>query len=235
MSTETMIAGVEDETELLRRLPEIQVLRGRVRDEVIRVFMEDVHEHFWLARASEEHHPPDERGLGGTWLHTKRVFTAYTMLERSFRAMSAIDSFEANCARGSVLLHDAFKYGSPPYEFEENNEDYHEYADGLLHHIPQYSNSNHDVKMASHIRTETELPEEVAVCVERHGGPSDWMSHDGPAPFDDKTLLVHMADMFASNSNHCLPVYDPARELRMMSDRIEAIENDDWIEDLDEF
>lgn len=232
MSTE-LSAQVYDEDELVRRLPEVQLLRGRVRDEVIRVFVEDVHEYFWLVRASENHHPPDERGLGGTWLHSKRVFTAYTMLERSFRTMSAIDSFEANCARGAVLLHDAFKYGAPPYEFSED-ENYHEYADDVLAHLPKHTQADHDLQMAAWVRNQTELPEEVAQCVECHGGPNDWMSHEGPEPSDDKTLVVHLADLIASNSNHRLPVYDPAPELSTMANGVPVLPNS-WFEDTQEF
>lgn len=227
-------AEIDDPELLLHRVPEISLLRGSVQDEVIDVFIDDVPGYFWIARASENHHPPDERGLGGTWLHTKRVFTAYVMLERSFRAMSRIDSFEANCARAAVLLHDAFKYGKPGTEYESKDEDQHPYAGGALYHAPKHTIPEHDVQMASWIRDETELPDEVAQCVESHGGSNSWMSHSGPEPQDDKSLLVHLADLVASNSNHRLPVYRPTNELRMMVGTVPEL-TEQWFEDAVEF
>lgn len=234
-------AMVDDEAELRRRLPEIDGLRGRVRDEVVRTFVDEVPPSFWLARASGSHHPPDERGLGGTWLHTKRVFVAYTMLEPTFRAMSAISSFESNCARAAVLLHDAFKYGRDPAQVriavdeERADENTHEYAGDYLAHLPAGTDPSHDVTMAAYVRQETELPEEVAHAVECHGGSPEWnVSHSGPGPDDDLTLAVHLADLIASNREHRLPVYEPASEIDMMVGDVPTV-SQDWIDGLDEF
>lgn len=220
------------ENQLLTRLPEIDSLDGRIRDEVVRVFMEDVPEYFWIARSSENHHPPDERGLGGLWLHTKRVYTSYRMLEPTYRAMSAIDAYQANCARAAVLLHDGFKYGQYPTERENGDtptQDTHIYADGVLSHLPEHTYTGHDLSMAGYIRDETELPEEVARCVAAHGGSPDWYSHDGPRPSDDLEMLVHTADMLASNSNHRLPVWEPTAELLVMTATdLPQIDDDEW-------
>jgi len=222
----------DDEWEAVRRLPEICGLRGRLQTDVAQVFVDHVPSYFWLIRASESHHPPDERGLGGLWLHTKRVFTAYTMLERTFRAMSTISAFEANCARAGVLLHDAFKYGIEPDN--DDGVDYHEYARGRLAHCPEYTDTSHDLLMAEFVRTETRMPEEVAHVIEHHGGSNDWFSHDGPEPCDDLTLLVHLADVIASSSEHRLPVYGPTEELRRCAPDLPTV-SDDWIGSLDDF
>lgn len=227
------------EAAVVERLPELRSISGPMQTEVARVFADDVPEYFWVARASESHHPPDERGLGGVWLHTKRVYTAYRMLEPTYRAMSAVDAYEANCARAAVLLHDAFKYGrihdgiesaeqstgsttgdQRSTENSDNpNQDNHAYAHGFLEHLPQYTDTSHDVKMATHIRDETSLPEEVARCVAAHGGSPDWYSHDGPRPSDDLEMLVHTADVLASNDGHRLPVWEPTPELLAMTDK----------------
>lgn len=230
-------ALIPDEQQLLARLPEIDSIDGRVRDEVVRVFMEDIPPYFWIARASKNHHPADERELGGCWLHTKRVYTAYRMLEPTHRSMSAIDEYQANCARAAVLLHDAFKYGMQPaqvtVDHDRADEDTHEYADGVLSHLPAYTDTSHDVKMASYIRSETTLPEEVARAVESHGGSPDWYGHDGPRPSDDLEMVVHTADVLASNQHHRLPVWEPTEELLVMTDpNLPQVDGDAW--ELDE-
>lgn len=218
------------------RLPEIHGTRGAVQSELVRVFAEDVPPEFWVVRASASHHPPDERGLGGLWLHTKRVFTAYRMLEPTFRATSAISAFEANCARAAVLLHDAFKYGRDPASttIEADDADGHDYADGILDHVPAYTDRGHDVAMGEYVRIETEMPDEVARCIECHGGPVDWYGHEGPGPSDDLTLLVHLSDLVASNSEHRLPVHGIHDVLGRMVGDAPAV-SDEMIESVDDF
>lgn len=202
----------EDALGVRSRLPEIAGLRGAVRDEVARAFVEDVPGYFWIVRASADYHPPDTRGPGGLWLHTKRVFSAYHMLEDTYRTLGLIDSYEANCARAACLLHDGFKYGRAP----DADEAEHDYADGRLDHLPAYTLAQHDVMMADHVRTETDLPDEVARCVESHGGSTAWGSHDGPPPTDDLEMVVHLADMLASNQHHRIPVHGCATSLARM-------------------
>lgn len=218
--------------EVRRRLPEVDALRGDVRDEVIRIFMYDVPAYFWIARASKSYHPPDERACGGLWLHTKRVFTAYRVLERSFRAMSDISSYEANCARAAVLLHDGFTYGIQPMV---GGDDEHPYAKGYLDHLPAYGESDHDVQMARHIREHTSLPDEVANAVESHGGSADWLSHEGPSPRTPIQRLVHFADLFASNPEYQLPVLTPITELEALCGHELDSVSDDYVDGLDDF
>lgn len=230
-------ASVESESDVVYRLPEVRAVRGDVRDGVVQTFIDVVPDYFWIARASSSHHPPDERELGGLWLHTKRVFTAYRMLEPTFRAMSAITSFQSNCARAAVLLHDAFKYRvTDEYERVQDDIEYggHDYGNGYLDHLPTHTVTTHDVQMADYVRSETDLPEEVARCVECHGGSPDWYSHDGPGPDSDLTLAVHLADVFASNSEHRLPVVEPCTELQMMVGDVSTVSSE-WVEELNEF
>lgn len=218
----------DNEEEISKRLPEVNLIRGNTQSEVIDVFIEHVPSYFWIVRASQNHHPPDERGVAGTWLHTKRVFTAYTMLEPTFRTMGCISPFEANCARAAILLHDAFKYGRNP---ESDEEDMHEYANGYLDHLPEHTDPNHDVEMAELVRNDTEMPEEVAHAIECHGGSNEWYGHNGPKPDDDMTLGVHLADVIAANSNHGLPVYKPRKEIKLVTDVSDL--GDEWAESLE--
>jgi len=216
-----------------RFLPEVQTIDGRIGAETCRVIAEDVPSCVWVARSSESHHPPDERGCGGLWLHTKRVFTAWTMLDNTFEALGVIDGYESNCARSAVLLHDMFKYGRTPAEVvvdeDRAESDTHEYADGHLSHLPAYTDSAHDVQMAEFVRTRTVLPEEVAECIEAHGGSTDWASHAGRSPSNDLELGVHLADVIASNPNHRLPVIDPATELIEMTGEVPTIDRESML------
>lgn len=218
------------EQQLRTRLPEIESVDGRVQSELVEMFTERVPPSFWIARSSEEYHPPDERQLGGLWLHTKRVYTAYRMLEPTYRAMSAFGEYQANCARAAVLLHDGFKYGMQPMpDTAESNDDDHPYADGMLKHLPQYTQTSHDIDMASYLRSETAMPEEVARCVAAHGGSPDWYSHDGPKPSDDLEMIVHTADVLASSQHNRLPVWEPTAELLVMTDKdMPVIDSDEW-------
>lgn len=197
------------------QLPEITVLRGNVRSETERLFEEKVPEYFWTARAARSYHHPSERGAGGLLLHTKRAFFAWTVLEPTFRTMGGIDQMEAECARSAILLHDAFKYGPKGVE-EDPDDDKHQYADGVLAHLPS-SNASHDVQMAEIVRNESDLPDRVADCIETHGGSERWnTSHSGPKPYDDLTLAHHLSDLFASRQEYALPVYDVSEELERM-------------------
>lgn len=218
------------QNKIVERLPEINAIRGNLREYTIEAFEKGCPEYFWIVRGARRHHYPDERGLGGLWLHTKRAFVCWTHLEQTFRAMGGISDFEANCARSAILMHDMFKCGR--YDVDEalpNEEDEHPYADGLLAGQPGF-NDEHDIECAKFIREETQLPEEVARCVETHGGSTQWgATHKGPSPNDDLTLAHHLADYVASRAVPW-PVYDPSDELLTMIDSdVPTIEEEDWI------
>ncbi len=204
--------------QLLVRLPEINTLTGDVKEHVIGMFIDMVPPYFWLARASESYHTADERGLGGLWLHTKRVYAAYRMMEPTYQALGLLDDFEQNCARAAVLLHDGYKYGGRGMSGGEKRQDdaAHGYADGLLEDLPAHTVRDHDEKMANKIRKWSDLPDDVARIVETHGGSTEWASHAGPSPRNDVELLVHLADMLAADDSSRTPVYEPSRELLQM-------------------
>lgn len=220
------------EAVVVKRLPEVKSLKNNVRDETVRLFIEEVPEYFWVARSSKNYHPPDERGLGGLWLHTKRVFFAWTMIENTLRAMNVIDAVDAQSARSAALLHDAFKYDR--YPENDDREDYHPYALGRLSNVRSGTIPEHDVLMADVIENESDLSDRVADCVRTHGGSPSWTVHSGPRPSDDLTLGLHMADLIASNQHHKLPVWNPHDVLdHMVATEIPKIEDSGWLGDLE--
>jgi len=162
------------------------------------------------------------------------VYTAYRFLEPTYRAMNRLGPYQATCARAAVLLHDAFKYGQQPAD-RSNGDDgdapTHAYANDLLAHLPQYTVTDHDTEMVSFIESDTALPDEVAWYVASHGGSGDWYGHDGPTPSTGPEMIVHLADVFATNMEHKLPVYEPTAGLeRLVGSELPTISDDEWLQ-----
>lgn len=110
------------------------------------------------------------------------------------------DSFEADCGRAGILLHDMFEYGIPPRAGGE-----YEYRDG------DYTKNNHDVLAADWLAEHTSLPDDVVGCVVSHNGK--WGR--GRRPETDLEWTHHRADYLASRKNvHGIAVLDPCAELR---------------------
>lgn len=218
------VADTEDG--LYRWLPEVQTIRGKVGNEVESVFVNGAPNYFWYVRASRTHHPPDHRGTHGLILHTKRAFHAYTVLEGTYRAHSLMDQFEANCGRAAILLHDLFKFGDPNEADPELDE--HDYCDHpSLTGIPSGATSDHDIVCAEWVRSETDLPEEVAGCIETHNG----QYYDGPSPRSQLELCIHQADMIASNEAMARGIYDAPQEMIDDFDPM-IVGGEDWVTDL---
>ena len=186
----------EDLQELERRLPEIQeIQRTDLREEVVRLFREEVPEYFWDVPASStgKYHPSDHNQDHGLWIHTKRAFTAFQRLSRSYDNQGRINRYEKECGKAAILLHDMFKYGMPP---ERQN----------------HTVSEHDVIAARFLEKNSSVPEEVIGCVETHNGPDGWGK--GKAPETDLEQIHHLADMIASDSNGYFKIAEPAEELK---------------------
>jgi hypothetical protein len=217
--------------ELEQRLPELTTLDGTLRTETDRVFRERVPDHFWYTRASLSYHPPDERKAGGLWLHTKRVYTAYRMLEPTFRTLSRISQYEANCGRVAVLLHDALKYGGET-DTSVPDEDGHTYHPDIPSSVPAYTCSEHDTEMCQYVQEQTELPPTVHWAISSHGGSTSWnTTHSGPPPASDIEMIVHLADIIASSEWHRLPVWRPHELLcENIPDQIPTLPDDVWVE-----
>lgn len=186
--------SLEDTAELYRRFPEIDKIQNTdLRKKVEKVFLEHAPEYFWKVPASSsgKYHPKDHTGEHGLWLHTKRAFTSYERLARSYENSNRVSKFEINAGKTAILLHDLFKFGLPKNK-------------------KQHTVSNHDRIAYNYLKSNTNLPEEVLGCVDSHNGP--W--GEGKNPETDLEHLHHNADMIASDRNSYFVVYKPTKELQ---------------------
>lgn len=185
--------SLDDEDELLRRLPEIDMISDDdVRDCTIRTFMDGCPDYFWEkpSSSSGKYHSPDERGLHGNWLHTKRVFAEYESLSYGWLMLDRITDHERECGYSAALIHDMMKYGWPSYQNE---------------HTVKY----HDVlgaEVAQHIG---DCPTEVVLLVHSHMG--FW--GEGKLPETDNEILFHSCDNLASKERNDVAVFSPAQEI----------------------
>lgn len=179
--------------ELLRLLPEItSIVDDDIRRGTINAFLVGCPDYFWTnpSSSSGKYHSHDEIGIAGNYLHTKRVFTEYEILARTFLEMQLIDEYEYDCGKSAVFIHDMLKYGYP----SERNE---------------HTINDHDVCAAEFVRVKTDLPDEVADAIDAHNG--GW--YDGKTPEKWLEFLVHFADMVAASPRNYVSVYDPPAEI----------------------
>lgn len=133
-------------------------------------------DYFWLAPASNNHHPERFRSHHGLWAHTLTVAQAVKDLWWSFESRGAVSEDDRDLALSAAILHDQRKRG----ELGEEQDS---------------AASDHDIIMADVVRQKSQLPDEVADAIETHMGAS----YDGPEPsFGTLGDLVHTADYAAS-------------------------------------
>lgn len=180
--------------ELHNLLPEIKEIENddlRRKTEIIYIIQ--CPEYFWTkpASSSGKYHPKDHCGKHGLLLHTKRAFTAYQRLSRSYREAGRITEYEQDCGRVAILLHDIYKYGEP----QEQN---------------QHTVSNHDRIAYNKLKKNTDLPEEILGCIDSHNGPYG----EGKAPETELEQLHHTADMIASDQNGHFKILEPNPQIK---------------------
>jgi hypothetical protein len=220
-----------DESVLCDRLPELNLIRGQLQHRTAEAFLDGCPAYFWWVRASSSHHPEDERGAGGLWLHVRRSFTAWLTIERPLREMSIISQYEANCARSAILLHDLFKYGLPnaSYPDEELGHDYLDESnlDTCDHEsVPSYALDDHDEICANWLDANTAVPDAVIRCVRTHNG--GW--YDGPSPDSMLEIGHHLADYLSAQPHNPYPIieavgddddsYDANKQLYLLNGRV---------------
>lgn len=186
--------SLDGEGELLRRLPEINAIYCEdVRDATIRMFLDGVPEYFWERPSSStgKYHSPDERGKHGNWIHTKRVFVAYTNISDSYVEGGELTDYHRECGKAAALLHDTLKYGWP--------------SDGNDHTV-----NDHDIIAANVAEHISEAPDEVVSLIDSHMGP--W--GEGPLPETTNEWVFHTADKSASGiEEDDRAIYYPSDEL----------------------
>ena len=181
--------------EVIERFPEVKEIDDKVlAQEVVSVLDEHLPEYFWKVPASStgQYHPEDHNDQHGLWIHTKRAFTAFERLSKSYKHQGKITEWERDCGRAAILLHDMFKYGKPPETKEHTVDD-------------------HDFLAARFLDKNTDLPPKVVGCVESHNGPEGWGK--GKAPGNSLEQIHHLADMIASDRNGFFKIKEPVQEV----------------------
>jgi len=181
----------ETRDEILNWLPEVEDISDEeLREQVIGALF-DVPDYFWTAPAASRHHPPEHRARHGLVLHTKRVCTAFERVASSMVKQNHLTWEDVDCGRAACILHDTFKYGTPPTAVDNTV-------------------SNHDVLAADHYRNNTQLPKSVCDSIEAHNGA--W--YRGDPPTSHLQQVVHMADLAASDENASYAVKEPCQTLK---------------------
>lgn len=183
-------------SEAERAFPPVEAIdSGVIRNATLDAIQSGVRDYFWTAPAasSYRHHNPYCCGERGLWIHTLMVSTAYERLVDSYVGQDLITKREGDLGRAAVLLHDFRKFGDA-YESGES------------------ADMDHDLQAARWVRTDTDLPDEVADVVASHMGP--W--YEGPTPETSLQQLVHMADMAASTKNGTFGIRQKPDEIRRL-------------------
>lgn len=225
------IPSTEDEVRMW--LPEIQAVHGELGDFTLDLFTNHAPEYFWAVRGSKSYHSPDHRGQHGLVIHQKRAFNAWLRIERMLKELSLIDSFEANCGRAAILVHDVFKYGKE--EWMNDEVFYHQYVDDefreTLVGVPEYTDREHGKVAADYIDEHFDVPSEVVRCVLTHNGGYG----DDPNPETPLELGHHLADAIGSDQRCQYRAYDPHGLLAgFMQAPPPTIGPDENVEQLDE-
>ena len=147
-------------------------------------------EEFWTGPSaySLRYHPPDERGMGGQVIHTKRVFWAVMVLcDAEYDRMPRQDM---DILMIAALIHDTL--GNHGSSHADDLPDYY------LHRLQSWAEGTTLQKCKWRYLME-------AICLARtHSGR--WSEQ---APREDERLpnLLHYADMIASREDAILPVH----------------------------
>ena len=176
--------------EVTRRVPTLRLIRSEdLRRETARVTAR-APSYFWTVPASTSgYHHPLCRGERGLWVHTLMLSTVVEELGESRQELGELDREDVDRAHAAAVLHDQRKNGDPSRPSET-------------------SVSDHDLRMGSVLREESDLPDAVASAVESHMGP--W--YDGPEPSTPVERLVHTADMVSSTASITPSVQGPLPE-----------------------
>lgn len=218
-----------DRETVRQRLPELEELADLAQEEILDVLTEEAPAEYWEkpASGSGKHHPPDERGVHGQWIHTKRMLRNYESLARSAGEMDdligrerddesrwteddlaySMDDEDVRYGRMAAVIHDIHKFGR---EGEEET-----------------ATADHDVTAAEYVREQTELPGPVADAIEAHNGP--W--YDGKAPEDDTEAAVHMADMIAADTASETLLKEPTPALKFAQILDDVVRYDEGLEE----
>jgi len=158
--------------------PELEKIEDEDIKALTRECLEKAPPHFWYRPASStgKYHSKDENESGGLVLHTKRVCQVAEVIISSWP-----NPIKADIIRSACILHDICKYGTG-------------------YSSTQYTLSNHPQLAADFVQTvlsnkyDEEEVKLIATSISNHMG-----KFGGVALFSHEDLIVHLADMLATN------------------------------------
>jgi len=152
----------------------------------------DAPAYFWTAPTGSYYHPDEHGARHGLLLHTKRVASAFERFADSMITQDHFTETDADCGRAACLLHDTFKYGTPPTETGSGP---HGRSDVIT---SQYYDEEHD------------LDDRIINSINSHKGP--WGA--GSYPTSHVQQMVHVADQIAACGYIDIGVKEPSETLR---------------------
>lgn len=151
---------------------------------------------FWIAPSSFDHsnHPPDEWGLGGLVLHTKRVVRVALMLSNAFECSIQ----ELDILTAAALLHDVTKAVMKTGSDDILHDTMHPYTvDAFVEHC-----KIEDETAANSIKPNAfEIDDESAAMILRliHCSHGFWSPIPETIPISHLERTLHMADLVATH------------------------------------
>ena len=162
----------------------------KIEDDGIREFVknavEDAPDPFWTVSASpsQNHHPPEDKIIGGLIIHTVK---AAEVAEELFRFFGVFDSIDRDIVRAAILLHDMYKMGNP---WKVDGSTHREHGLICAEEIEQY-------------KLEPYLKRKIQRCIEYHMSRWNYPTSSLIASYnpDNLELIVQLSDYIASRNN----------------------------------
>lgn len=150
---------------------------------------------FWEmpASCSGKHHPPDERGVGGNVLHTKRVVRIACMIGESY----SLPQDEKDIVVAASLLHDITKATRDEVTGKFKYDPMHPYTVGMFVKKCQEEDKNYaSESQSSTLFLSEDSVQSILRLVRCHLGP--WSPVPETTPITYLDMIVHIADNLAS-------------------------------------
>lgn len=199
LSSEKNKSTIKDENKKLALLiDEINL----IKDENIKSFVRAVlfnAEDFWEIPASfsGKHHPPDERGLSGNVLHTKRVVRAAEILSDSY----SLSIEDRDMVFAACLIHDVTKGIRVGEDGDLRYDPMHPYTVGhFVKKCQEYDKKYATESQSSTLFLSEEIIQSILRLVRCHLGP--WSPVPETTPITYLDMIVHMADNIASKLHY---------------------------------
>lgn len=168
---------------------------------------------FWYIPSSfsGKYHPPDERGLGGNVLHTKRVVRVTEMLSDSF----GLDEYERDLVLAAALIHDVTKGRVWDENIGPQYDPFHPYTvDTFVKEAHRLDEVYGREDKSSVMMVTEDTMRQILRLVRCHMGP--WSPIPETIPLTNTDMVVHCADNIASKLHEIIDGKDEVREERWL-------------------